>query len=205
MPINDFISEFLVKTGLKKTEEQLCEESIRLCEEHIRDLNDQLTELLEEAERMEQRLRAGKAHYDAASPTLKPLHAEQLRSLMKDFGHIRERQALTLRNLEKEKLLLQGRRIELDRFRHPTDTETVAEAAERKEEVMDALQEEDEEIADLEQVVYQRKETEPPAVPETSLDDEARLNRELAALLGDTPSPEKEAEEKPSEKPVEIA
>ena len=130
MPINDFISGILVKTGLKKTEEQLCRDAIERCEERIRDLNDQLAGQLEEAGAMEARLRDGKSRYDAASPAVKPLLAEQLRSLMKDFGHLRERQALTLRALEKEKLLLQGRRIELEHSRHPSDAEAVAEAAE---------------------------------------------------------------------------
>lgn len=201
MPINDFISDILVKTGLKKTEDQLCADAISHHEERIRDLNDHLAELLDEVARIEHNIRNVKEQYDAATSASKPLYAERLRSLMRDLERVRELQMLTLRNLEKEKMLLQERRIEREHIRHPSDPDIVSDAIERKEEVIADLQEEDGELSRLETTVYS-KDPDLPAGPITSTVDEERLNREVEALLGDAATLERE---KPSESPEEIA
>jgi len=205
MAINDILSGLLVKTGLKKTDLQKCEEAIAEHEERIRDLFDELAERTAESGRLESRIRKLKGEYDLAAPVSKPLLEAQIRSLMGDFKHLKELQDLVLRNIEKEKLLLQGRRMERESLRHPVDVGVVEDAVEAKEGVLDGLKEEDAELARLGRTSYVR-EDKPEGEAAGQADGPAReaaLNRDVEALLG-TERPDAPLEN-PSERDAELA
>lgn len=205
MALNDMLAALLVKVGLRKSEAARCDEAILRHEDRIRDFNGLLADQLDEVRRLEARIRALKAEYDKAGGAGKALCEARLRSLMKDFARSKELQDLTLRNLEREKLLLQNRRLEREHLRHPTDVEAVEDALERKDELVQETQEEDETLAELEGRVYRREE--PAAGAPDDAQAEARraaqLERDLAAVLGDAPAAEapqpKEKEEDAAE------
>lgn len=186
MAINDILSGLLVKTGLKKTDLQKCEAAIAEHEERIKDLFDELAERTAESGRLESRIRKLKGEYDLATPASKPLLEAQIRSLMGDFKHLKELQDLVLRNIEKEKLLLQGRRMERENLRHPVDVGAVEEVVETKEGILDDLKDEDAELARLGQTSYVR-DVESTGESVGQPDGQARtdaLNRDVEALLG---------------------
>ena len=205
MAINDILSGLLVKTGLKKTDLQKCEAVIAEHEERIKDLFDELADRTSESRFLEERIRKLKGEYDVAAPVSKPLLEAQIRSLMGDFRHLKELQDLVLRNIEKEKLLLQGRRMERENLRHPVSVETVEEAVETKESILDDLKDEDAELARLEGTSYVRDEKTGGGAVE-SKDGRSReeaLNRDVEALLGTGPADA--LKEKPSEREAELA
>ena len=205
MAINDILSGLLVKTGLKKTELQKCESAIAAHEERIRDLFDELSERTAESGRLESRIRKLKGEYDLATPVSKPLLEAQIRSLVGDFKHLKELQDLVLRNIEKEKLLLQGRRMEREHLRHPVDVGSVEEALETKEGMLDDLKDEDAELARLGRTSYVRDQKLAVGA-DGQLDGQAgvdALDRDVAALLG-TERPGI-PDEKPSEHEAELA
>lgn len=187
MAINDILAELAVKIGLKKTDLQRCESSIAELEEQIRDLYDELERKLEEARQLEARIRKIKAQYDQAAPASKKLLESQLKSLMGDFRHLQELQDLTLRNIEKSKLLLQSRRMELEVLLHPVEVDAVEDAADAKQELLDDLKDEDRELAKLKDKAYVREEESEADRPTTPAYDQARkeaLNREFESLFG---------------------
>lgn len=182
MPLNDAIAAVLEKVGLKKSEMRKCRDAILQHEERIKDLNDELSGKLAEAQRIEQSLLELKRTFDAASPASQKLLESQIRSAMNDFRGLKEMQDIVLRNLEKEKLLLRNRRIELEHLRHPTDVEAIVEAQDRKEEIVSNLKEEDVEVAELEGNVYRREDADRPATEDVA--SGAMLAREIDELLG---------------------
>lgn len=150
MALNDILSTLVEKMGLKKSDRRRCEEAIAEHEYRIKDLDRRLAGLVEEARTVERRLRELKVAYDAATVQARGLLEAQIRSGMRDFARIRELQTLTLRNQEKEKTLLNACRLELENLDHPTDEVAVDEARSRKED----LQDEDETLADLDNLRY---------------------------------------------------
>jgi len=185
MALNDAISAVLEKVGLKKSDVEKCRDAILVHEERIKDLNDELAGRLDDAQRLERALRDLKAKYDAATPASKRLLESQIRSLMSDFSGLKEMQDIILRNLDKEKLLLRNRRIELEHLRHPTDIDTVIDAQDRKEAMVSDLKEEDVEVAELAGHVYSREENVPSSTAESTDKDSAdALGREIDALIG---------------------
>ena len=180
MALNDTISSLLEKIGLKKSDLGKCRDAILAHEERIKDLNDDLSGKFDEMQRLERSLRDLKAKYDAASQASRKLLESQIRSLMRDFSGLKEMQDIVLRNLEKEKLLLRNRRIELEHLRHPTDVDSIVDAQERKDEIISDLEEEDAEVSELAGRVYRREEDVKP-VQEDSSDT---LGSEMDALLG---------------------
>lgn len=206
MAINDVISSILTKLGLKQTEMQKCESAIDELEEKIRNLYDQLNDRIDECKRLEGRIGKLKVQYDAANAATRQLLEEQIRSLLRECKHIKERQGLLLRNIEREKALKHACELKLDNLRNPTDVDTVGEMAEDKREIVEDLKEEDKALAELARVKYERE-----AQPDDSIIDdpaankarEEALNREIEALFG----PSKKTEPKPqvSESPSEIA
>ena len=193
MALNDAISAILEKVGLKKSDLAKCREAIVEHEDRIKDLNDELSGKLDEAQRLERMLRGLKAKYDAAAPASRTLLEAQIRSLMRDFSGLKEVQDIILRNLDKEKLLLRNRRIELEHLRHPTDVGAIVDAQDRKDEVVADLEEEDAEVSELAGRVYRRKE-EVDATVMAELGPKAEsadaLGREIDALLGPVPAAE---------------
>lgn len=205
MAINDILSGLLVKAGLKKTDLQKCEAAIAEHEERIKDLFDELADRTAESKRLEERIRKLKGEYDVAAPVSKPLLEAQIRSLMGDFKHLKELQDLVLRNIEKEKLLLQGRRMERESLRRPVDVGAVEDAVETQKGILDDLKDEDAELMRLGQTSYVRDEKPDGEAVEQS-DVHARedaLNRDVEALLG-TEQPDV-SKEKQSEQEAELA
>lgn len=206
MAINDILSNLLTKTGLKKTDEQKCTAAIAALEEDIRNRYDELECKVDEARRLEGRIRQVKEQYDKATPASKKLLEAQLKSLMGDFRHLQERQGLTLRNIEKSKLLLQNKRIELENLHHPADVVAIEEAAETKDDILSELKREDREIASLKEKTYVREEEEPEEKAVGAVYDKVKedaLNREFDALFGE--SKDSSTEEKMSDPEPEIA
>lgn len=154
MALNDILSTLVEKMGLKKSDRRRCEEAIAEHEYRIKDLDRRLAGLVEEARTVERRLRELKVAYDAATVQARGLLEAQIRSGMRDFARIRELQTLTLRNQEKEKTLLNACRLELENLDHPTDEVAVDEARSRKEDLIEDLQDEDETLADLDNLRY---------------------------------------------------
>ena len=200
MALNDIISSALEKIGFKKSEIEKCREAIALHEECIRDLNDDLHAKFEASQELERALRDMKVKYNAASPASKKLLESQIRSLMRDFSGMKELQDIVVRNIEKEKLLLRNRRVELEHLRHPSDVRTIADAQDRKEEIISDLEEEDAEIEGLSGCTYRRDESfrtsvADCAVPAAETDS---LIREIDSLIGeDAPEPVAEEGESP--------
>lgn len=187
MAMNDILSALLTRLGLKTSEKDLCERAIRLHEENLKDLHDRLQEQMDEVKSLETRLRKLKSDYDVATPASKTLYEAQIRSLMKDFERARERQRLTLRNIEKEKALLQNRRLEAENLDHPTDVAAVEESEDRKDELLDDLQEEDASLEALAGKTYgcSSDEEETCETKTTRRDDD--LSADVAAILGEEP------------------
>lgn len=201
MAVNDILSGLLVRMGLKKTEIQECEEAIAIHEERIKDINDQISGQMAKIEALECRLRQLKDAYDAAISASKPLHEAKLRSCMRDFRLEKELQALRMRNLDKEKLLLQNRLLELENLRHPTAVGDIENVCDRKEELLQDLGEEDGELKGLEDASYEPANFAPDAQDVTETRKAQALERDLAALLGENEKPVGQT----SEADVEIA
>lgn len=204
MSINEILSRLLVLTGLKKSGVRLCEDAISAHENRIKDINDQIAEQMSKIDTLERRLHILKREYDAASPAAKPLHEAKLRSCMHDFKLEKELQAIKMRNLNKEKLLLQNRRIELECLLHPVDGDAVDEVQDVKKDILSELEDEDGRLEELGAAVYEHNDETVSNVDIPNRDRELKLERDFAALLGKT---EKRAgnSEPLSDSPVEIA
>lgn len=187
MALNDILSRLMIKIGVKKSETALCAEAICRHEDRIKDFNDLLGLQLEDVKKLENRIRALKTEYDSAGQAGKRLYESQIRSLMKDFGRAREIHDLTLRNLEKEKLLLQNRRLELENLQNPVDESEIDDVIAAKDELVTEIRKEDEVISELENTVYSRNEnavTDSDGIlPDSERD--ALLEKDLSSLLGD--------------------
>lgn len=193
MALNDILSALVEKIGLRKSDRRRCEEAIAEHGYRIRDLDRRLSGLVEEARTVERRLRELKAAYDAATAQSRALLEAQIRSGMRDFARIRELQVLTLRNQEKEKTLLNARRLELENLDHPTDEAAVDEARSRKEDLIEDLRDEDETLADLGNLQYNPDGTAADAATapaETSGSVIADLDALLDGTADSTPTPD---------------
>lgn len=204
MSINEILSRLLVRTGLKKSEVRLCEDAISAHENRIKDINDQIAGQMSKIETLERRLHILKKEYDAASPAAKPLYEAKLRSCMHDFKLEKELQSIKMRNLNKEKLLLQNRRIELECLLHPVDPDAVDEVQDVKKDILSELEDEDGRLEELGAAVYEHSDESVSGVDMPDRDREIQLERDFAALLGNA---EKKAEhaEPLSDEPGEIA
>ena len=196
MAINDTLANLLIKAGLKKSEAQKLEDQIHQLEERIRDLQDDLNGKVEETDRLVAKIRRLKAKCDAAAPASRQLLEDQIRSLMRDFKYLKESQGLTLRNIEKHKLLLQNRRLALEHAKHPVDVQEIEDVTDDKQEMVDELKDEDKELARLDDMTYTKE-----SVQDAEKSDS--LDRELEALIGKSEEPQVQNEV--SESPVEIA
>lgn len=205
MALNDMLAALLIKIGLRKTEAQRLHSEIERLEEHIRDLQDDLDDKVDESGRLVDKMRRLQGRRDAAAPAERLLLEDQIRSLMRDFKHLKERQSFALRNIEKAKLLLQNRKLEFEHLKHPVDAFEIEDVTEAKREMLEEMREEDAEISKLDGMTYEREHMEEQA----SNGDEmvkarsAALDRELEALIG---KPESSTnQETSSEQPPEIA
>lgn len=205
MALNDILAALLIKVGLRKTEAQQLHAEIERLEEHIRDLQDDLDDKVDESGMLVDQMRRLQGRRDAAAPAARQLLEDQIRSLMRDFKHLKERQALTLRNIEKAKLLLQNRKLEFEHLKHPVDAFEIGDVAEAKREMLEDIHEEDAEISKLDGMTYEREQMDEQAsnVDEMTKARSAALDRELEALIG---KPESSAnQETSSEQTPEIA
>lgn len=209
MALTDILASLLSKAGGKKDEKALCERAILEHEERIRDLNDRRMEQMESVKTLEDRIRHLKAEYNAASPAAKRLYEAQIRSLMKDYARAQEMMELTLRNVEKEKQLLQNRRLQQQHLLYPTDENAIEDAIDRKEEIVEDLHSEDALMEELEGKTYRRGEEDETATATAQQTDEQRqasLEKDLAALLGEEkPGKDPETEKDVSESGLDIA
>ena len=206
MAINDVISAVLTKFGLKQTEAQKCEAAIGELEEKIRNLYDQLNERIDESKRLEARISKLKAQYDIANSATRQLLEDQIRSLLRECKHIKERQGLLLRNIEREKAMKHACELKLDNLRNPTDVDAVGEMAEDKREMVEDLKEEDKALAELAGIKYEREARQDESIIDNPAANKAReeaLNREIEALFGASKKVKPEAPV--SETPSEIA
>ena len=133
---------------------------------------------------------------------------------MKDLRHIQERQQVTFSRRDATQALLQQRRLEFEQLLHPVQTEALEEAADAKQEFLEDLRERDEALGTLEENTYQPPETIPQTAPNAvdaarDAAAAARLEREYAELMGETPETPEPAvpngRETPAQVPEEIA